>query len=180
MLPKDSVSLQAYLVIHPHADLRVICLHGQAEHQGHWCRWYWGCMTLLSVLSLVKVAVHGFVLLKTVSFSVTAALIVTIDFFSVCSTKESSLFTIMCLMFPIAEGYLKTGVQWKPLRHDRLSTEGLQSATLYRGTCPQLAKCPPFLKLSSGSSERASCLIPPEIGNRMWEGSVSPLCPPLK
>lgn len=67
-------------------------------------------MTLLSVLSLVKVAVHGFVLLKTVSFSVTAALIVTIDFFSVCSTKESSLF-IMCLMFPIAEGYLKTGVQ---------------------------------------------------------------------
>lgn len=81
MLPKDSVSLQAYLVIHPHADLRVICLHGQAEHQGHWCRWYWGCMTLLSVLSLVKVAVHGFVLLKTVSFSVTAALIVTIDFF---------------------------------------------------------------------------------------------------
>lgn len=38
-------------------------------------------MTLLSVLSLVKVAVHGFVLLKTVSFSVTAALIVTIDFF---------------------------------------------------------------------------------------------------
>lgn len=35
MLPKDSVSLQAHLLIHPHTDLHVMCLHGQAEHQGH-------------------------------------------------------------------------------------------------------------------------------------------------
>lgn len=84
---------------------------------------------------------------------------------------ESPLYFVF-LLIPAAEGY--------PLSIKRETPEYPYRTETRVNRWPNVLRFPNSLLGAPLFKESASCLVPPQIGNRMWEGSVSPLGPPLK